>query len=386
MKRIIPNYIIKEIVPNFVVSLLVFTFILLLAKILELTELVVVKGVKPLTMLRFLMYSLPFFLSITIPMSTLLAVLLAFLRLSADNEIVVLKAAGISLMRLLPPVMLFCLWTYLVTSYLFLYLVPISNRAFRNELLSLAKLSADISIKEQVFNNDFKKMVLYVNHIDIMSGWMDEIFIQDARSQDTANVIIASRGRITADRKRRALVFELFDGVIDRVEESITFARYDLKLDLASSISTKKLAPPDQFEMTQDELWTAMKATDVRNKHYYEYRLEIHKRFALPVACLLLGILAVPLGVRARNRGRNWGISMGLAVFLGYYLMFSAGLSFGETGRYPPALGMWMPNIVLGIIGVYVLIQTNREAPLGFEPILLFLKSVFNGNGERADA
>ncbi|MEE9517309.1 MAG: LptF/LptG family permease, partial [Candidatus Adiutricales bacterium] len=113
MKRIIPLYIIKEILPPFFVSLLVFNFIMILAKILELSELVIVKGVRLDTILRFLLYSLPFSLMVTIPLSTLLAVLLAFLRLTGDNEIAVIKSAGIGLYRLLPPVILFCLWTYL---------------------------------------------------------------------------------------------------------------------------------------------------------------------------------------------------------------------------------------------------------------------------------
>ncbi|MDY6850492.1 MAG: LptF/LptG family permease, partial [Thermodesulfobacteriota bacterium] len=100
MKRIIPLYLIRELLPPFFVNLLVFTFVLLLAKVLELTELVVVKGVEPATIMKLLGYSIPFLLSLTIPMSTLLAVLLTFLRLSGDNEITVLKSAGVSLYKL----------------------------------------------------------------------------------------------------------------------------------------------------------------------------------------------------------------------------------------------------------------------------------------------
>jgi len=300
MKRIIPHYIIREILPNFFVSLLV------------LTEMVVVKGVKLETILRFLLYSLPFLLSLTIPMSTLLAVLLAFLRLSGDNEITVLKSAGVSLYRLLPSVILFCLWTYLVTSYLVLYMVPSSNRVFRNELRALAKVSADIGVKEGIFDNAFKEMVLYVDHIDVSKGWMREIFIQDAREGEAANVINASHGRITTDKKQRTLVFELFNGVIDHIEESIVFERYDLKLDMESALSAENLRPPDQFEMNQDELWRAIDNFDRSDVRYYPYLLEAHKRYSLPFACLLLGLIAVPLGVQGRGKGRNWGVSMGL--------------------------------------------------------------------------
>jgi len=375
MRRIIPYYILREILPNFFASLLVLTFILLLAKIPKLTEMVVIKGVKPETIFLFLWYSLPGLLSMTIPMSTLLAVLLAFLRLSGDNEITVLKSVGVSLYRMLPPVILFCLWTYLVTSYLLLYAVPSFNRAFRNELLVLAKVNADISVKEGIFNSDFKKMILYIDHIDINEGWMRKIFIQDARYDDGVNIINALYGRIIADKKQRSLVFELYNGMIDRFDESITFERYDLKLDMESALSAENLRPPDQDEMDQDELWRAIESADKRAPLYYAYLLEAYKRYSLPFACLVLGLIGVPLGVQGRGKARNWGISMGLVVFLGYYILFSAGLSFGESGAYPPILGMWVPNIVIGLIALYMLRQANLEVPLSLVRLFDYFES-----------
>ncbi len=386
MKRIIPLYIIKEILPPFFVSLLVFNFIMILAKILELSELVIVKGVRFDIILRFLLYSLPFSLMVTIPLSTLLAVLLAFLRLSGDNEIVVLKSAGIGLYRLLPPVILFCLWTYLVASYLVLYLVPYSNRAYRNELLELAKVSADISIKERIFNNDFGQMVLYVSYIDVNQGWMRDIFIRDSRDTEMDNVVIASRGRIATDKKKRVLVFELFDGVIDRVEETISFKRYDLKLNLESSLSSQRLRAPDQFELGQEDLWTAINSFDKDDIRYHTYRLEAHKRFALPAACLVLGLIAVPLGLQGKNRGRNWGIVMGLGVFLIYYFIFTAGLSFGETGYYPPMLAMWMPNLLIGGAAIFFLRKANREAPIRLFGLVELTRSRLKLNGRKSEA
>lgn len=386
MKRIIPLYIIKEILPPFFVSLLVFNFIMILAKILELSELVIVKGVKLDTILRFILYSLPFSLMVTIPLSTLLAVLLAFLRLDGDNEITVLKSAGIGLYRLLPPVILFCLWTYLVTSYLVLYLVPYSNRAYRNELLELAKVSADISIKERIFNNDFGQMVLYVSFIDLNQGWMKDIFIRDSRDAEMDNVVVASRGRIATDKKKRILVFELFDGVIDRVEETISFKRYDLKLDLESSLSSQRLRPPDQFELDQEDLWTVINGFDKDDIRYYTYRLEAHKRFSLPFASLVLGLIAVPLGLQGKNRGRNWGIIMGLGVFLIYYCLFTAGLSFGETGFYPPMLAMWMPNLIVGGAAIFFLRRANREAPIRLFGLVERIGSRLKSNERKSKA
>ena len=383
MKRIIPIYIIQEILPPFFVNLLVFTFILLLTKMLEMTEMVVVKGVTPLTIVKLLAYSIPFLLSLTVPMSTLLAVLLAFLRLSGDNEITVLKSAGVSLYQLLPPVILFCLWTYLITAHLTMTGVPKANGAFRNELLALAKARAEVSIKERVFNEDFKKMVLYVNHIPLGSNIMRDIFIQDDRDEEMVNIVIASRGRIVTDPKKRNLILQLFDGVVDRMSrkletsETIDYQRYDLKLDLESETAKQSLLKPDQYEMSQEELWEAIDGFDRQGTRYYLYLMEAHKRYAVPMACLVLGLAAVPLGIQFRVRGRNFGLVMGLAIFTVYYVLLSAGWSFGETGDYPPALGMWMPNIIIGAVALYMLRQAGREAPLGFKALADRLLSRF---------
>ncbi|MFH1136753.1 MAG: LPS export ABC transporter permease LptF [Pseudomonadota bacterium] len=370
MKRIITFYLTREIIAPFFVTLLVFTFILLMVKIMDLTELVVVRGVEPGTVFNLLVYSLPFFLSLTIPMSTLLAVLLAFLRLSGDNEITVLKSAGVSLCQLLPPVIFFSAWAALLTGYLTVDLTPRANTAFRNELLELARVRADIGIKEGVFNDSFKDVTLYVNHIPPDSDSLEDIFIQDGREPGAANIIVAHRGMIASDPKRRALVFQLFDGVIDHIYEeegsadTIEFQRYEMKLDLEDEGESARLVQRDQYELPTDKLWARTRELfEEGHPHYPAYLMEAHKRLALPIACFILGLAAVPLGLQLHGRGRNWGLSMGLFVFLVYYIILSAGWSLGKSGDFPPALAMWTPNLVIGAVGLYLLRQAAREVP-----------------------
>ncbi|MEW5725373.1 MAG: LPS export ABC transporter permease LptF [Thermodesulfobacteriota bacterium] len=372
MRRIVGLYILREIAPVFFISLLVFTFILLMGKVLQLTELVVVRGIEATTIFKLLGLTIPMFLSMTIPLSTLLAVLMAFLRLTGDNELTVLKSAGVGLYQLLPPVILFCLWTYLLTAHLTLTLVPEANWAFRLELLDLAKARADVSLKERVFNTGFKNMVLFVNHMSMESDQMEDIFIQDERDPDVWSVIVASRGRIATDPERGALIFQLFDGAIDRVyaslqsTETIDFNRYELRLDLDDEMGNPALDQKGHSEYTTEELWEFIeKLKDRKHAHYPIYLMDAHKRLALPVACLVLGLIAVPLGVQFRARGRNWGVIMGIVVFLVYYVLLTAAKSFGESKLFPPALGIWMPNLLIGAATLYMVRQANRESPIG---------------------
>jgi hypothetical protein len=89
--------------------------------------------------------------------------------------------------------------------------------------------------------------------------------------------------------------------------------------------------------------------------------LQLHKKYAIPVACMAMGLLALPLGIQARNSKKAFGIGLGLFFFLLYYMLMFIGTAFGENGSYPPVVGMWMPNVILGGFGIYLLIRSAKE-------------------------
>ena len=127
--RIINRYILREILVPFGLGLAVFTLILLIARILKLVEMVVNRGVPLLEVLKLFSYILPAFLEVTVPMALLLAVIVAFGRLSSDSEIVALKTSGVSLYQLMRPVALFAVVVYLVALALSLYARPVGQFA-----------------------------------------------------------------------------------------------------------------------------------------------------------------------------------------------------------------------------------------------------------------
>ncbi|MEJ2659010.1 MAG: LptF/LptG family permease, partial [Desulfobacterales bacterium] len=107
---------------------------------------------------------------------------------------------------------------------------------------------------------------------------------------------------------------------------------------------------------------------------YYTALIELHKKFSIPVACLALGILAVPLGIQSESAKRSTGLGMGMVFFLIYYLMLSAGSVFGEAGVYPPAIGMWVPNVVMGGLGLFLLVRAANDRSLKIRPAFDFVK------------
>jgi lipopolysaccharide export system permease protein len=118
---------------------------------------------------------------------------------------------------------------------------------------------------------------------------------------------------------------------------------------------------------------------------YYKVLMELHKKFSIPFACFALGLLAVPLGIQTRAAKRSSGLVLGLVFFLIYYLMLSAGMAFGETGDLPPLIGMWMPNVIMGGIGLYLLVITANERSVKIDFLLkLMLRLIFRISGKSA--
>ncbi len=364
------RYLFLEMVGPFTVNVFFFTFVFLLTEILEITNMIVNYKIGFLTILWLLAYTMPYFLVFVIPMSVMMAVLLTFLRMSGDNEIIALKSCGIGVYHLLPAVLGFCLIGTLVTGFVIIYGLPWGKLSLKRVTMEVARSHIDIGLKERTFNDNFEGVMLYVNKIDLQNKELIDVFIHDERTADSGITIIAPRGRMTTDPDSLDFRLRLYNGAINQVNvkdqtvNSTRFQTYDLNIDLRQAGLRRDLGPKDEKEMSLTELRRFIRTRPEKDKDYYSALLEFHKKFSIPFACISLGILAVPLGIQSKTARTSFGLGLGLFLFLLYYLMLSAGLVFGEAGVYPPAVGMWVPNIVTGGIGTYLLIRTVQGRPI----------------------
>ncbi|MCF8034486.1 MAG: LPS export ABC transporter permease LptF [Desulfarculaceae bacterium] len=364
--RIIHRYLFFEMLSPYFVSLGVFTFVLLMAKIMELTDLVVSRGVGLSVVGRLLLYTMPYFLVFTIPMATLLGVLIAFLRLSSDNEIVAIKAAGISLSRLLPPVAALALFSWATTSALAFWALPWGNNSFENLVYKVASSQAELALKESSFIDTFPNLVIYINKLP-GGGVLKDVFIVDQRDPEKQHTIVAKRGKFFPGQGGK-LTLRLYEGGIHAVSpdkrsaETAGFDTYDVTLD-AGAFVAKQRKDKHEKEMYVSELLAELKKAPPDSKRYYLVDMELQKKFSLPFACLVMALIGLPLGIHSRS-GRSWGVAVALVVFLSYYLLLSAAWSLGESGFYPPMVGMWVPNIVFGLLGALMFRQELKETPI----------------------
>lgn len=363
----IHRYIFHEITVPTALALFIFTFVLLMGRILKLTDLVINRGV-PLADVGTLFASLlPAFLVITIPLAFLLGVLLGFGRLSADSEVVALKASGISIYGMLAPVLALGLAASLATAALTLYLEPAGNAAFRRQVFKIATSRAYIGLQPRVFNQDFEGLVIYANDIDEQSSRMEGVLISDERVGSVPSLIMAKEGRIITDREALTLTLRLENGTIHRRPESkeedayqiVGFRTYDVNLNLGRQTVPDDGRPKKAKEMTTPELLSALKAAPLGEERRI-LEVELNQRFLFPLAPLLFALVAVPLGIQSQRSGRGGGFAMGLVVFLVYYILLSFGETLAKSG-VPTMAALWLPNLLFLAAGGYLLIRTAQE-------------------------
>jgi lipopolysaccharide export system permease protein len=370
INTIVNRYIFREMIPPFLINLVLFTFIFLMAKILDIADLIVNHEVSISSILLVLIYSMPSFLVFVVPMSIMMGVLLVFLRLSNDNEIIALKAGRFSIYRLLPPVFVFCLIGSLVTGFMSIYGSPWGRLSFEALLFETARSNIEIGLKERSFNDSFKGVMLYVSKIDAQEKTLNDVFIEDRQTPGMVSTVVAPKGKFLCDPERLSFRLTLFDGIINKVDQkkktvhSVSFDTYDFNLGAAQALSAKKHGRKGRKEMSLAELRQRLKKATKKDARYYLTLMEYHKKFSLPFACFVLGLIAVPLGIRSRSGKRSFGMVLGLCFFLVYYIFLSAGWVLGEAGICPPIIGMWAPNIVIGASGLYLLILSANERPL----------------------
>lgn len=367
----IHRYISREICVPVTLSLLIFTFVLLMGRIPRLTELVVSKGVPASEILQLFSYLLPTFFSITVPLSFLLGILLAFGRLSADSEFIALKASGVSLYSLLKPVLLLAFVFSLATAWLTISVEPAGKAAFRGKLFQIASSRASVGIRPGIFNDDFEGLVLYTRAMDDRQGIMQDVFISDEREGTTPATIVAREGRFIPDPENYSLTLRLNNGSIHRrpanekksTYQIIGFSSYDVNLDIGKQMATDTQRHRSRGELSWSELDQAAAAA-TSEQAGFRFSVEKHKRIAIAFAPLVFALVGVPLGLQSSRSGKGAGFAMALAISLIYYLLLSIASTLAGKGILPVGVALWLPNCCFLLGGSYFLHRTAIEQPM----------------------
>jgi lipopolysaccharide export system permease protein len=368
LRKIVHRYILREIAVPLAFGLCVFTFVLLIARLLRLIELVVNRGVPAWNIVKIFSYIMPTFLEVTIPMAMLLAILVAFGRLSADSEMVAMRSSGLSLYQLIPPVAIVALFAMIATAAVSIWARPWGNRSLKTALLELAQTRASAGLKPQIFNDEFPGLVIYTEHVETATDRLEHVLISDERDPDERNTIFAREGTMISDPDSGVITLRLRDGFIHTVdagagsEYQTKFESYDVNLDLRQAFADVRTEAPK--EMTLGQLASTIAAQRASGTVSAGAEVEFHRKFSLPFACLVFALVAMPLGVQPVRAARARGFAVSLVMIFVYYLLLSAGQALAEQSDIPALIGLWIPNTVFGAFGVWLFLRVAREHAL----------------------
>lgn len=364
-KKKIYGYIFKEILEILLLSLAVLTFIMVIARIGQITDLIINKGVEIKDIVLLIVYSSPPYLTFTLPMSFLLSTIVVLGRLSTENEILALKAHGINLNMLYIPVAILGIAITLFGILNTLLFLPNSGDLFRKNLINIVKKGITLEDREGIFTDNIPGIVIYVDKVDIDNKRLKGVLISDDRDNGIKQTITAKSGIINLDPVTMDLNFILEDGNLHRWEKNkdiyrnLYFKEYLFSINLEKNIPQKVPLRKRPYEMDIKDLKKAMINASALDR--YELNLEIYKKFSIPFSCISFIFLTVPLGIRRRIEGKLSGIAYSLLIFILYYVLMAFTENIGKSLQLPAFLTSFLPNIIIFFIGIFLMRNINYE-------------------------
>lgn len=368
---LIDRYLLREMAASFALGLGTFTFVLLMDQMMRLMDLIINKGAPVLVVLRLIFYVLPFSLTVTIPMSVLLAVLATYGRVSSEGEAIVLKTSGLSLYRLMAPGVLFGIVATLATLWISALVQPNSTRAFKTLTHQLFQTKALTALEEGVFNTEYQGLAIYVDRLKKQDGTLQGILVIDRRSQTDQHLVIAQEGKLL-NKNGEAEVpigLQLSKGNLHVSSHdnpgryrNLDFDTYDLQIPAGGTLAETVGRVRQGKEMNLGELRAQIARLNKDGDKAWPLQVELHKKFALPIACLILSAIGAPLALRIKKASRGVSLALSVAIAVFYYILLATGESLGSRGQIEPALGVWFPNLTLGIIAISLVLAEGREA------------------------
>jgi LPS export ABC transporter permease LptG/LPS export ABC transporter permease LptF len=387
MLRIVNRSIIAETVPYLLISTVLLTVIIFAGQVSEFSELFVKKNVPP-SLVRTLLYSIiPRILILTVPVSVLIATMMAFGRMSSDVETVALFASGITRRQLLTPTLGLALVASAAVFYLAAVEMPQGARRFKDIRAQLILQGIRTQIKPRVFDDRFANKVLYVDEITRRTDTWDRILLASMEDGPEPIIVTARRGSLDLGDTLGQSQLNLTDGVIHKRTTTKNEDRYDVEVFSQSQVrfdatgkeaqrlAAETSAPPSLrarvLEMTLTELVSAVGGSDLGRRS----AIELHRRLAISVSPIVFALLGALLVIARAGVGRGAGLSLAILSAAFYYLLFLGGENLARSGNVPAIVGLWAANGLF--LGLALALLRTRHFTFERQPFIAPIQSLF---------
>ena len=369
--NIIDRYIFRELIKIFLITVGALTTVLYLDKFLFIAENIVNRGVSLWEVFLIIIYISPSYFSLTIPISVLVASVATFNQFSASNEWVAMKSCHLSFMQSMRPVLMFSFFTYILAVIIMVYALPWGNFSYKQKTFEIIKNRADINIKPNILNYDFKNLVILAKKREKKFEFRD-VLIADTTQPKSPKIITANKAIILPNKKSLKIRLKLTGGTIhesgDKISEyqTINFETYELTLSLPNSTELEKDALIGHRELSINLLLKQIKDFEKKGLPTFAAKVELSKKFAIPFTCLLFGLLGAPLGIHSSRGGKSGSFATSIMVILLYYMGLIFAQNMGKSGQVEPYFAIWVPNIIIFCIIVYTSYKMQKDLPFNF--------------------
>lgn len=373
--RILDWYIVREHIAPFLISNALIMFIFTLNLALRVLGRIVGQGLELTVIVEYFFLNLAWIITLAVPMSVLVACLMAFGRLAGDREVVALKSAGVGIVRMIAPVIVAGVVVAAFALYFQDQILPDMNH--RNKLLtsSIRKKKPSVALREGIFTHDLPKQTLLVRDINEETGLLTDVTIFDESDDSQPTTVIATTGRLVFVDTLGMYHFYLQDGEIHQLKRAdpkdyqvMTFEDALYRIEAADQLLQRR----EQGYRGDRELGLAglrqrIERLEERNqperfgKQINKYRVEYHKKYAISAAAIVFVLVGAPLGIKLTRGGL--GVSGPLAVlfFLVYWVFLIGGEDIADRGIVDPWMAMWAPNVLLSLLGILLIRWEMRQ-------------------------
>jgi lipopolysaccharide export LptBFGC system permease protein LptF len=369
--QIIDRYIGRQIFLATLIGVVLLSFVLVLGNLFkDVFELLVDKHLPIGAVLQFIAYILPFSLIFTIPWGLLTAVLLVFGRLSADNELVSFRMAGMSLWRICLPVFLIALGLASLSFWINTSIAPRSQAKMKSAMYDMVtKDPASLFVANEPIT-DFPGYEIFAK--ERQGEVLKDVTIVTLDEMKYATMTIhAKTAEIAYNSEAGVLDMKLYDTNqivrdsrdpkdIEAYKSGHEAGMLNISIDLtALRDKAKRLSPST---MPSRELSRRLVEDDSLSKNKQSMlRTEIHKRVSFSMACLTFALVGIPLGVTAQRRETSVGFLLSLVIAIVYFLFIIIADTFRDEPHVMPHLLMWLPNVIFIGLGLFLFLRLSRK-------------------------
>lgn len=347
--------------------LLMLFFVFLLGRgLVQMADLVFNKHVDIVLIIKLIAYTCPFILTFIIPMAVLLATLMVFGKLSFDNEIMAMRASGISMSKIVMPlvavVMLLCLGTFLLSDRV----AAQTHFAYRKLLVRIGMESPTAALEEGTFIKKFKNFVIFIYEID--KNTLKGVRIYQPQEGRPTRTIIAKSGELVSIPERNLIKLRLTQGTSDEPDPKdpsklykLNFKTYDLPLNMDQLGRSEELGKKPK-NMSVKELRAEIdNLGEAGIKATYELSAEIHNRIAMSFSSLAFLLIGIPLGITTRRSEKSVGFGIGLVLLTVYWSLLIGGKALAQKGLMHPFWAMQFSNFVIGGLGLFLFWRLSKK-------------------------